>query len=58
MTSIEELNRKEAEEIELVREKYARLREHQRSLCVHEFDPYQFWRNCKHCGADMSAQST
>lgn len=63
MTTLEELNQREAEEIELVRDKYAKLRK----MVPHVCEPPQNlvpisvygWRSvtkCKHCGAEMPAK--
>lgn len=69
MTTFQELNQREAEEIQLVREKYAKLRKMVQARCKHErrevdamhvwFGPVTYvYDDCKHCGADMSAKST
>lgn len=63
MTTLEELIQREQEEIQLVREKYDRLR----GMVPHVCEPPQNlvpiyaygWRSvtkCKHCGADMAAK--
>lgn len=63
MTTLEELNQREAEEIKLVREKYVKLREMVQSRCEHERDlflmpefGYVEVDQCKHCGEDMAAK--
>lgn len=63
MTTLEELNQREREELQLVLEKYAKLR----AMVPHVCEPPQNlvpisaygWRSvtkCKHCGADMAAK--
>lgn len=71
MTTIDELNRREAEELDLLRAKYARLRQITPHVCernrrmsfiasdfggdIMSFPEEPF---CKHCGADMNTPST
>ena len=67
MTTLEELNQREAEEIQLVREKYQQLRRMVQARCEHvrrEVDAMHVWfgsvtyvyDDCRHCGADMAAK--
>ena len=60
MTTLEELNQREAEEIQLVREKYAKLRKMVTHECEREDDVIDIdartiyeMNHCKHCGAAM-----
>lgn len=61
MTTLEELNQRESEELQLVREKYDRLRGMVPHVCEREDDVididartiYEI-NHCKHCGADMA----
>lgn len=71
MTTIDELNRREAEDLELVRAKYARLRQITPHVCernrrvsfvASDFGgdtiSFQWEPFCKHCGAVMNTPST
>lgn len=61
MTTLEELNQRESEELRLVREKYAKLRNMVPHVCELNEDLLEFsqfvmtqeTRECKHCGAAM-----
>ena len=60
MTTIEELKQREKEELQLVREKYARLRKMVPHVCEREDDVIDIdartiyeMNHCKHCGAAM-----
>lgn len=60
MTTLEELNQREAEELLLVREKYAKLRMMVQARCEHERDlflmpefGYVEVDQCKHRGAAL-----
>ena len=62
MTTLEELNQREAEEIQLVREKYAKLRGMVPHVCEREDDVVDIdartiyeMNHCKHCGAAMES---
>lgn len=65
MTTIEELSQREKEELQLVREKYAKLRGMVPHVCERKsveapHDVFGMVRwvygECKHCGADMAAK--
>lgn len=63
MKSLQELSQREQEEIQLVREKYQRLRRMVPHVCEREDDVIDIdartiyeMNHCKHCGADMAAK--
>ena len=63
MTTLEELNQREQEELQLVREKYARLRQMVPHVCEYtekrlnaSIFGFASKNVCKHCGADMAAK--
>lgn len=63
MTTFEELNQRESEDLRLVREKYAKLRKMVPHVCEREDDVIDIdsrtiyeMNHCKHCGADMAAK--